>query len=43
LALRQNGVLQNEVSGMAPASGRSGFPLDGTALQRRDVTIAPAG
>ncbi len=36
-----NGVLQNRVTQVSPASGRIGFQLEGTPYQLRRVTLTP--
>jgi hypothetical protein len=36
-----NGVLQNRVTQVAPASGRIGFQLEGTPYELRHVTLTP--
>jgi hypothetical protein len=36
-----NGVVQNRVSGCAPATGKIGFQLEGTAYELRHVRLSP--
>jgi hypothetical protein len=36
-----NGVLQNRVTHVAPASGRIGFQLEGTPYELRRVALTP--